>query len=264
MPPPIVLDDLAQRDAHRHLDQPGVARSCRPARRPWCPCDFAVPIAANHSPPLRMIGGDVGEGLDVVDQRRIAPQAATRPGYGGRGRGWPRSPSIDAISAVSSPQTNAPGAQPDLDVEGELRARRCSLPSKPERFACGWRSSAARPPAGIRRGRRRSPCSRRPRRRRSPCPRARGADRDSSTARSMNAPGSPSSALQMTYFCAPASWPPCDHFRPGRVAAAAAAAQAAGDDLAAPPPPGVISVSAVHQRRVAVGGDVVARCSRDR
>ncbi len=29
-------------------------------------------------------------------------------GYGGRGRGMPRRPSIEAISAVSSPQTKAP------------------------------------------------------------------------------------------------------------------------------------------------------------
>jgi hypothetical protein len=37
---------------------------------------------------------------------------------------------------------------------------------------------------------------------------------DSSTARSMNAPGSPSSALQMTYFWSDGILATVDHFRP--------------------------------------------------
>ena len=36
------------------------------------------------------------------------PRRPDTAGYGGRGRGVPRPPSIDAISAVSSPHTNAP------------------------------------------------------------------------------------------------------------------------------------------------------------
>ena len=36
------------------------------------------------------------------------PQSPELAGNGGRGRGIPRSPSIEAISAVSSPQTKAP------------------------------------------------------------------------------------------------------------------------------------------------------------
>ena len=44
----------------------------------FVPLLFSVPMPANHSAPLRMIGGDVGERLDVVDQRRAAPQAALR------------------------------------------------------------------------------------------------------------------------------------------------------------------------------------------
>ena len=40
-------------------------------------------------------------------------------GNGGRGIGWPRRPSMLRISAVSSPHTNAPGADADLDVKIE-------------------------------------------------------------------------------------------------------------------------------------------------
>jgi hypothetical protein len=36
------------------------------------------------------------------------PQSPLSAGNGGRGCGWPRLPSMDAMSAVSSPQTNAP------------------------------------------------------------------------------------------------------------------------------------------------------------
>ena len=36
------------------------------------------------------------------------PHRPLSAGNGGRGRGWPRRPSIEAMSAVSSPQTNAP------------------------------------------------------------------------------------------------------------------------------------------------------------
>jgi hypothetical protein len=48
----------------------------------------------------------------------------------------------------------------------------------------------------------------------------------SSTARSMNAPGSPSSALQMRYFCARGVWRAMFHFCPVGKAGAAATAQA--------------------------------------
>ena len=40
------------------------------------PLLFSVPIDANQSAPLRMIAGHVGKRLDVVDQRRAAPQPA--------------------------------------------------------------------------------------------------------------------------------------------------------------------------------------------
>ena len=68
-------------------------------------------LRADAGEPLAAVADDrrdVGEGLDVVDQRRLAPQAADRPDTADAGVGVPRRPSIEAISAVSSPQTNAP------------------------------------------------------------------------------------------------------------------------------------------------------------
>ena len=51
------------------------------------------------------------------------PHRPLSVGYGGRTRGWPRSPSIEWIRAVSSPQTNAPAPEPDFQVEIEARAQ---------------------------------------------------------------------------------------------------------------------------------------------
>ena len=77
-----LVDDLAQRDAHRHLDQAGVVD---------------LPGQGEHLGALALLGADagepvaavaddrrdVGERLDVVDERRAAPEARTRPGRAG-------------------------------------------------------------------------------------------------------------------------------------------------------------------------------------
>src|SRR3954453_23876330 len=69
------------------------------------PLLVAVPIPAYHSPPLRMIGATLAydSTLLISVGRPHSPETA---GNGGRGRGVPRPPSIEAISAVSSPHTN--------------------------------------------------------------------------------------------------------------------------------------------------------------
>ena len=96
-----------------------------PARaKTLVPLLFSVPMPANQSPPLRMIGGDVGEGLDVVDQRRAAPQA--RLGRVRRAR-----PGRAALALDRGDQRRLlaaderPGADADVDVEVEGRCRRC-------------------------------------------------------------------------------------------------------------------------------------------
>ena len=73
----------------------------------FVPLLFSVPRLANQSAPCRMIGGMLAKvsTLFRTDGRCQRPLTA---GNGGLARGMPRLPSMDAMSAVSSPQTNAP------------------------------------------------------------------------------------------------------------------------------------------------------------
>src|SRR5271165_6066204 len=68
------------------------------------PLLLAVPMAANHSAPLRMIGAMLAR-VSTLLMRVGQLQRPLSAGNGGRGLGVPRLPSIDAMSAVSSPQT---------------------------------------------------------------------------------------------------------------------------------------------------------------
>src|ERR1700721_3094787 len=84
------------------------------------PGDFSLPIDRNQSTPFRTIDGTlamVSTLLITVGQ----PYSPATAGNGGRSRGWPRRPSNESSSAVSSPQMYAPApagttksrAQPD-------------------------------------------------------------------------------------------------------------------------------------------------------
>ena len=71
------------------------------------PLDVSVPIDANHSGPLTMICGmlaNVSTLLMIVG----CPNRPLFAGNGGLFFGSPRLPSMEVISAVSSPHTNAP------------------------------------------------------------------------------------------------------------------------------------------------------------
>ena len=73
----------------------------------FVPLLVSVPMDEYHSAPLFTILGI----LDKVSTLFIIvglPQRPETAGKGGRGFGIPRLPSMEAISAVSSPQTNAP------------------------------------------------------------------------------------------------------------------------------------------------------------
>jgi hypothetical protein len=72
-----VVDDLAQGDAHRHLDQPGRVHLARQGENLGA---LALGRADGGKPRRAMLddGGDAAKGLDVVDQRRLAPQPALR------------------------------------------------------------------------------------------------------------------------------------------------------------------------------------------
>ena len=145
-------------------------------------------MPANHCAAVADDGRDVGEGLDVVDQRRVAPQPAFG-GIGGRGRGVPRLPSTDAISAVSSPHTNAPA--PSRISTRKLKrvsADVVAQQAQPLRLPDG-ESSAASPPADIPRGSRCIPCCAPTAYAAIAMPSSTRCGSLSSTARSMNAPG---------------------------------------------------------------------------
>jgi len=71
------------------------------------PGDFSGPMALNQSAPRSRIWGDMAYDLTLLTFDGFAQSPATA-GNGGRGRGSPRLPSMEAINAVSSPQTNAP------------------------------------------------------------------------------------------------------------------------------------------------------------
>ena len=99
----------------------------RPASaKTFVPLLVAVPIEANQSPPLRMIGATLANVSTLLMSVGRSHRPATA-GYGGRGTGVPRPPSIEAISAVSSPHTNAP-APSRTSTSNENSVSRIELP----------------------------------------------------------------------------------------------------------------------------------------
>jgi hypothetical protein len=73
----------------------------------FVPGDFSVPIAANHSGPSVRIEGTFASVSTLLMSVGDAYRPSTA-GNGGRSRGWPRNPSSEDSSAVSSPQMYAP------------------------------------------------------------------------------------------------------------------------------------------------------------
>ena len=71
------------------------------------PLLLSVPILAYHFPPFCIIWGMLARVSTLFKIVGFSHRPLCA-GNGGRGRGIPRLPSIDLISAVSSPQTNAP------------------------------------------------------------------------------------------------------------------------------------------------------------
>ncbi len=67
----------------------------------------SVPMPANQPLPRMMIGGTFAQVSTLLMQVGW-PHNPASDGYGGRGRGSPALPSMEAIRAVSSPQTKAP------------------------------------------------------------------------------------------------------------------------------------------------------------
>ena len=64
---------------------------------------FSVPIALNQATPLFTIAGTEATDSTLLTTVGFAYKPAIA-GNGGRRRGWPRKPSSESSSAVSSPQ----------------------------------------------------------------------------------------------------------------------------------------------------------------
>ena len=73
----------------------------------FVPLEVSVPIELNQSAPFKMITGTLARVSTLLINVGL-PNRPLFAGNGGFGLGIPLSPSIDAIRAVSSPQTNAP------------------------------------------------------------------------------------------------------------------------------------------------------------
>ena len=135
-----VEDELAQADAHGHFDQTGVLDLAneREDHGPLAAfgADLAIPVGAPVDDQRH-----VGPGLDVVDVGRLAPQAAL--GRIGRARArLAARPSMEAIRAVSSPQTKAP-APSWMSMSKLNRCRGCSRRAGHSRGPDRGRSSDA-------------------------------------------------------------------------------------------------------------------------
>ena len=105
----------------------------------FVPVLFGVPVVAKAAPPIRMTIGTFARvsTLLMMVGRSKTPRSN---GNGGFWRGSPRFPSIEAISAVSSPQTNAP-APIRISMSNENGVPMTRSPRSPDSRAC--RSAAA-------------------------------------------------------------------------------------------------------------------------
>src|SRR5690606_28856770 len=100
----------------------------------FVPLLFSEPILVYHSKPREMIFGTLAY-VSTLLMLVGLPQRPLVAGNGGRTRGSPRLPSIEAIKAVYSPHTKAP-APMRTSKSKEKSVPRIFLPSKPYSFAC--------------------------------------------------------------------------------------------------------------------------------
>ena len=118
-----------------------MATSTRPVRltlpdsaKTFVPLLPAVPTEANHCAPLANSRGRLARVSTLLMTVGLSNRPRTA-GKGGRGRGMPRLPSMLLMSAVSSPQTNAPA--PCLMMMSRLNPLPSTLcPNSPYSLAC--------------------------------------------------------------------------------------------------------------------------------
>ena len=105
-----------------------------PSANTFVPRLFSVPIELNHSAPSFIITG-IFAYVSTLFRIVGLPQSPLTAGKGGRGRGSPRCPSIEVISAVSSPQTNAPAPR-RRPISKQKSVPKILFPRTPYSFAC--------------------------------------------------------------------------------------------------------------------------------
>ena len=140
-----VVDDLAERGAHRHFDQAGVLDLAGQGED----LGAAALFGADPGEPVGPVvdhGRHVGEGLDVVDHGGLAPQAA----LGGIRRADARLAAL-ALDRVDQrgllAADEGPGAQADFQVEIEAGAEDVLAQQAPLRgtasmaFSMRWMAS---------------------------------------------------------------------------------------------------------------------------
>jgi len=209
-----------------------------------------VPIAENAAPPLSMIHDTLANvsTLLMFEGLSVNPFSA---GNGGLRRGIPRLPSSDSMSAVSSPHTNAPAPalmrssqenpEPRMSAPRRLAAVASLMAFSRRTIASGYSArtytNALEAPIAY------AAMS---------MPSMREWGSPSMSARSMNAPGSPSSALQMRYFSPPFALRAAFHLnhvgnpappRPARPDTLISSITCSGDIAAAPSLPRILAIA---------------------
>src|SRR3974390_2967965 len=104
------------------------------SEKTFVPGLFALPVSVHHAGPLVTRGVMLYQVLTLL-MLLVLLQSPFWAGKGGRGRGRPASPSNEAISAVSSPQTKAPAPSTTSMLNLKPRPRMLS-PKMPYSFAC--------------------------------------------------------------------------------------------------------------------------------
>ena len=117
-----VEDDLAERGAHRHLDQAGVVHPAGQGEDLRARCSLGVPMARYQSLAVGQDQRHVGERLHVVDAGGLAQVALLhrerRPGLGHAAMAFQRGDQGALLAA-----DERAGAHADLDVEVEPAAQ---------------------------------------------------------------------------------------------------------------------------------------------
>ena len=115
--PADLLYDFAHRRAHWDFNQPTHGARCPQEQRPLSPCLKRCHIVRMLQPPSRKIHGTSARVSTLLITVGL-PHNPCFTGKGGRSRGMPRFPSIEAINAVSSPHTKAPAPSLMLMASG--------------------------------------------------------------------------------------------------------------------------------------------------